>query len=111
MSKDLETYNPQDESVIRHTEDLFSKVSAIIDEGRRYVSTAINLAEVYSKYQIGMYIVEEEQQGLQRASYGKQILLRLAERLTEKYGDGWSVEQLKLIRKFYVTYSKRVNTV
>lgn len=39
--------------------DLFARVSAIIDEGRKYVSTAVDLAEVYTKYQIGMYIVEE----------------------------------------------------
>ena len=90
--------------------DLFSKVSAIIDEGRKYVSTAVDLAEVYSKYQIGMYIVEEEQSGEKRAGYGKQILINLSEKLTEKYGDGWSVEQLTLIRKFYMTYSKFVNT-
>jgi len=90
--------------------DLFSKVSAIIDEGRKYVSTAVDLAEVYSKYQIGMYIVEEEQSGEKRAGYGKQILINLSKKLTEKYGDGWSVEQLTLIRKFYMTYSKFVNT-
>lgn len=91
--------------------DLFSKVSAIIDEGRKYVSTAVDLAEVYSKYQIGMYIVEEEQSGEKRAGYGKQILINLSERLTEKYGDGWSVPSLKLIRQFYMIYAKRLNTV
>ena len=67
--------------------DLFARVSAIIDEGRKYVSTAVDLAEVYTKYQIGMYIVEEEQSGNKRAGYGKQILINLSERLTEKYGD------------------------
>ena len=91
--------------------DLFSKVSAIIDEGRKYVSTAVDLAEVYSKYQIGMYIVEEEQSGEKRAGYGKQILINLSEKLTEKYGDGWSVPSLKLIRQFYMIYAKRLNTV
>ena len=90
--------------------DLFARVSAIIDEGRKYVSTAVDLAEVYTKYQIGMYIVEEEQSGNKRAGYGKQILINLSERLTEKYGDGWSAEQLRLIRKFYMTYSKTANT-
>ena len=90
--------------------DLFARVSAIIDEGRKYVSTAVDLAEVYTKYQIGMYIVEEEQSGHERAGYGKQILINLSERLTEKYGDGWSAEQLRLIRKFYMAYSKIANT-
>ena len=97
------------EQVSVNTDALFNKVSAIIEEGRKYVSTAINLAEVYSKYQIGMYTVEEEQAGNKRAGYGKQVLLNLSERLTEKYGDGWSVEQLTLIRKFYTVYSNSVN--
>ena len=97
------------EQVSVNTDALFNKVSAIIEEGRKYVSTAINLAEVYSKYQIGMYIVEEEQAGNKRAGYGKQVLVNLSERLTEKYGDGWSVEQLTLIRKFYTVYSNSVN--
>ena len=97
------------EQVSVNTDALFNKVSAIIEEGRKYVSTAINLAEVYSKYQIGMYIVEDEQAGNKRAGYGKQVLLNLSERLTEKYGDGWSVEQLTLIRKFYTVYSNSVN--
>jgi predicted nuclease of restriction endonuclease-like (RecB) superfamily len=97
------------EQVSVNTDALFNKVSAIIEEGRKYVSTAVNLAEVYSKYKIGEYIVEDEQAGNKRAGYGKQVLLNLSERLTEKYGDGWSVEQLTLIRKFYTVYSNSVN--
>lgn len=94
----------------KSVENLFKKISPIIEESRGYVATAVKLAEVYSKYQIGKYIVEEEQQGKQRAEYGKQVLKGLSIRLTEAYGDGWSVEQLTLIRKFYMTYSKIVNT-
>lgn len=109
MSKEIETYN-EEEKLVTNIDGLFGKISAIIEESRGYVATAVKLAEVYSKYQIGMYIVEEEQQGKQRAQYGKQVLKELSARLTEAYGDGWSVEQLKLIRKFYVTYSKKVIT-
>ena len=98
------------ELVSVNTDALFNKISALIEEGRRYVSTAVNLAEVYTKYKIGEYIVEEEQSGKKRAAYGKQILANLSEKLTKKYGDGWSEEQLKLIRKFYITYSKKVNS-
>ena len=109
MSKGIEKYNPKEESIV-NIDGLFNKISAIIDEGRGYVATAVKLAEVYSKYQIGKYIVEEEQQGKQRAQYGKQVLKMLSVRLTEAYGNGWSVEQLRLIRNFYMMYSKIVNT-
>lgn len=94
----------------KSVENLFQKISIIIEESRGYVATAVKLAEVYSKYQIGQYIVEEEQQGRHRAQYGKHVLKELSARLTEAYGDGWSIEQLTLIRKFYMAYSKIVNT-
>lgn len=110
MAKDIETYNPKDESIV-NIDGLFSKISAIIEESRGYVATAVKLAEVYSKYQIGQYIVEEEQQGQHRAQYGKQVLKMLSARLTETYGDGWSLPNLKAIRQFYLVYSNSLNTV
>ncbi len=94
----------------KSVENLFKKISLIIDESRGYVATAVKLAEVYSKYQIGKYIVEEEQQGKQRAEYGKQVLKGLSGRLTEAYGDGWSYENLNLCKKLYLLYSNSVNT-
>lgn len=86
---------------------LFEKVSELIEQARRTVATTVNLAEVYAKYQIGRYIVEEEQQGESRAQYGKTILKGLSEKLTAKYGKGWGMENLRLIRKFYLVYSKQ----
>lgn len=56
-------------------------------------------------YGIGHYIVEFEQGGTKRAEYGKGLLKRLSERLTERYGKGWSVDTLEKTRTFYNTYS------
>ena len=53
---------------------------------------------------IGQRIVEKEQQGRERAAYGKEVLKRLSARLTEQYGKGWSEETLKKCRKLFVTY-------
>ena len=58
------------------------------------------------RYEVGRMIVEEEQNGEQRAEYGKAILKELSKRLTESLGKGFSVENLKLMRRFYVEYSK-----
>ena len=55
---------------------LFEKVSALINQARKHVATTINVAEVYTKYHIGQYIVEDEQQGKARAEYGKQVGLK-----------------------------------
>jgi len=84
---------------------LFERISDLIEQARRRVMTSVNIAEVYTKYSIGQYIVEEEQQGNARAEYGKQVLKELSVRLTERFGDGWSVETLDKCRKFYRVYS------
>ena len=51
------------------------------------------------------------QQGKERTKYGQTVLKKLSVRLTDKYGEGWSVEDLKLCRRFYIIYSNSVNTV
>lgn len=89
---------------------LFKKVANLIEQSRVRVATAMNVAEVYTKYQIGRYIVEEEQSGKVRAEYGKQVLKGLSERLTKRFGDGWSIENLTLFRKFFNVYSNFVIT-
>lgn len=84
---------------------LFKRISSLIAESRKLVSTTINTAEVCSKYQIGQFIVEEEQKGKLRAEYGKQVLANLSEKLTEHYGGGWTVDTLKRCRFFFKIYS------
>ena len=97
---------------IQKREDtLFERISALIEEARKRVVTTVNIAEVYTKYGIGQYIVEDEQQGEYRAQYGKQVLQNLSARLTDRFGDGWSYPNLRKIRQFYLTYSNLINGV
>ena len=85
--------------------DLFEKVSALIEESRKRVTTAVNIAEVYTKYEIGRYIVEDEQEGKARAAYGKHIVKQLSAKLQAKYGQGWGEDVLSNCRKFFIAYS------
>ncbi len=80
-------------------DSLFNKVSSLIEQARVRVATAMNVAEVYTKYQIGRLIVDDEQKGQYRAEYGKQILLNLSERLISRYEGGWTVDTLKRCQK------------
>ena len=80
-------------------DSLFNKVSSLIEQARVRVATAMNVAEVYTKYQIGRLIVEDEQKGQYQAEYGKQILLNLSERLISRYEGGWTVDTLKRCQK------------
>lgn len=82
------------------------KVSEILETSRKNVKTAVNLSMVYSYYEVGKMIVEEEQNGKEKAEYGKYILKELSQYLTEKYGKGFSVTNLKQMRQFYIVYSQ-----
>lgn len=81
----------EDSQIAKQSDALFAKVAELIEQARRRVVTAVNVAEVYTRYHIGQYIIEDEQQGKKRAQYGKQVLNALSARLTERFGSGWSI--------------------
>ncbi|MBQ7208834.1 MAG: DUF1016 family protein [Lentisphaeria bacterium] len=91
----------------KKTDALFEKIAELIEQARRHVVSTVNAAEVYTKYRIGQYIVEDEQKGRNRAEYGQRVLKNLSKRLTERFGAGWSLETLKNCRFFYGVYSSR----
>ena len=89
---------------------LFGKVAELIEIARKKVVTTVNLTMVHTYFEIGRMIVEDEQQGKKRAAYGKAVLKDLSFRLTEKFGKGFSVENLDRMRFFYKTYSSRISS-
>ncbi len=80
-------------------------VSALLAEAKKKVKTAVNLSMVYTYFEIGKMIVEEEQRGNDRAEYGKYVISELSKYLTKKFGKGFSATNLKQMRKFYFVYS------
>ncbi|WP_192820450.1 YhcG family protein [Rufibacter sp. LB8] len=86
-------------------EQLFEKIAALIADARRKVMATVNLAMVHTYFEIGRMIVEDEQQGNERAAYGKAVLKELSLRLSKEFGKGFSVENLDRMRFFYKTYS------
>ena len=87
--------------------DIAARIERLIIDARANVARSINLAEVITKYEIGHVIVSVVQEGEERAAYGKQLLKGVSEILTERLGDGWSVETLKRCRKFFIMYSAK----
>ena len=55
---------------------------------------------------IGKQITEDEQQGNVWAKYGKAVLKKLSLRLTEKYGRGFSIDNLENMRKCYLKFGE-----
>lgn len=84
---------------------LYLKIAELLQSARQAVVRNVNQAMVYTYYEIGRVIVEDEQQGKERAEYGKQILQDLAVKLTTDFGRGFSVVNLRQMRAFYLSYS------
>ena len=80
-------------------------IKELLRSAKERVVTAINIAMVYTNYEIGRRIVEEEQKGSNRAKYGEEVLQQLSKALTDEFGRGYSYRNLKLIRQFYLIYS------
>ena len=93
-------------NIDKRAEQLASKIEVLVSEARRKVASVANTAQVYTYYEIGRYIIEDEQDGKVRAQYGKGVLKRVSERLTERLGKGWSVDTLENARNFYNIYAK-----
>lgn len=53
---------------------VFEDISKIIEQGRRQVYADANKGIVLTYWHIGRRIVEEEQQGEERAQYGKRLI-------------------------------------
>ncbi len=83
---------------------LFHDIAAIIKQAHQHVRQAVNQAMVRSYWQIGRQIVEHEQQGQQRAAYGKQQLQLLSKQLTSEFGKGFDASNLRNMRRFYMAF-------
>lgn len=81
---------------------LYTDICKIIDNTRIRVATYLNTEICLTNWHIGKRIKEDILYN-QRAEYGKQIVKRLGERLTEKYGNGWSFYKLQhCVRAAYI---------
>jgi predicted nuclease of restriction endonuclease-like (RecB) superfamily len=85
---------------------LFHQVAELLQNARQQVLRTVNSTMTFTYFEIGRMIVEEEQNGKDRAEYGKQVLKGLSEQLTSEFGKGFSIDILERIRKFYLVYSK-----
>jgi len=85
-------------------ENLLGTISLVYENGRVKAFQAVNSELVKTYWEIGKYIVEFEQDGAKKATYGKNLLEQLSQDLTIKHGKGFSRSNLVRFRQFYITY-------
>lgn len=87
--------------------DFYRSIAEVLRAARTKANRAVNFAMVEAYWHIGRMIVEEEQQGRERADYGTALIRSLSVRLTEEFGKGFDERELRRIRQFYLSFSIR----
>lgn len=90
------------------TGQLTEQIVGLIESAKRHVIAQVNSTMTCTYYEIGRMIVEFEQGGEKRAEYGKGVLKEISQKLTERFGKGFSVDNLQNMRQFYLTYRKSI---
>ena len=70
----------------KNIEELHIQIASVIASGKQTAYRAINSAMVLTYWEIGRLIVEEEQEGKDKADYGDYLIISLAKRLTKEIG-------------------------
>lgn len=86
--------------------NFYQNIRAILENARKKVAVTVNSAMIEAYWNIGRMIVEEEQEGKERAIYGDKLLKNLSIQLTKDFGKGFRLSNLKYFRKFYLVFPK-----
>lgn len=86
---------------LNNTLAYIQEIKQILVLARQKAYSAVNTAMVEAYWLVGKRIVQEEQNGEDRAAYGKEILKTLSLELNKEFGKGYSVTNLQNLRKFY----------
>lgn len=85
-------------------QSVFGNVSEIINVARVSAARSVNAAMTAAYWLVGKQIVEFEQEGKKRAGYGEEIVKRLADDLSARYGRGFSVRNVWQMKAFYLAW-------
>lgn len=87
-----------------HYDSILGDISNVIDTARRSAARSVNSIMTAAYWLVGRRIVESEQKGEKRAAYGEELLERLSVDLGERFGRGFSRQNLQQMRQFYLLY-------
>jgi predicted nuclease of restriction endonuclease-like (RecB) superfamily len=85
---------------------LLLQISETFEQGRQKAVAAVNKHLVQTYWKTGQYIVEFEQEGRQRAEYGKGLLKKISKDLQIQHNKGFSLSNIKRMRQFYLEFEK-----
>lgn len=86
---------------------LLDALRELIQSGRQRALRAVDMVQVQTCWEIGRHIIEYEQAGENRAGYGRQLLVTLAQTLSQEFGKGFDVTNLRHMRGFFLAFPIR----
>ena len=85
-------------------DEFYDNVRKAILQAKISIYKKVNYEMVKSFWNVGKLIIEEEQNGKDRADYGKQVLKLLSQKLTLEFGKGYSETNLRNMKSFYLNF-------
>ena len=89
---------------LTQNDNLYQSVKNILQTARDNAYRQVNFIMVEAYWNIGKQIVEEEQNGKDRAEYGSYLIKELSSRLTSEFGKGFSQRNIRNMRQFYICF-------
>ena len=86
-------------------ERVLSGVVELVDVARRASARVVNTLMTATYWEIGRRIVEHEQAGQKRAGYGEEVVRKLSEDLSRRFGRGFGPAQVAAMRQFHLTFT------
>lgn len=86
--------------------NIFEEIKGLVINSKNKIYTTINTEMLNLYWHIGKIIIEI-QKGNKRANYGDLVLKKLSIKLTEEFGKGFSIINLRRMRKFYSLFPIR----
>ena len=91
--------------LINNEEVIIKEVKSLIEESKHKIVSYVNTTLLFTYWNIGKKIIEY-QGGKEKAKYGDKFIERLSKELTNEYGKGFTISNLKRMRQFYLCFEK-----
>lgn len=92
------------ELIVPDEQQFYADVYFILQQAKEKAYNSANGIMTYAYWNVGRRIVEQEQYGQKKAQYGSYLIRKLSIQLSDKFGTGFSIANLKNCRRFYLTF-------
>lgn len=87
-------------------QQLYEDVRLILKQAKEQAYSNASAIMTHAYWNVGKRIVEQEQLGEKKAKYGSYLIRNLSKKLSDEFGSGFSVANLRNCRQFYLTFPK-----